>query len=99
MISNIITEPIKVICKKTNGSLKLMKGCEYEATLLCSTNWGRRSLQIKNVGFYDANNFILNDGKPVTDLNDFSVKENKQLDCSLNNYTNCQNPKNAIGAK
>jgi len=84
--AQIIKEPIKVICKKTNGSLKLIKGEEYDALSL-STYWSRRYLNIKNVGRYQLSNFTLKNGETLDNMQDFSVVKPKSLNCEDVDYT------------
>jgi hypothetical protein len=86
MTGNIIKNNIKVICKKTNGSLKLVKGGEYEITRL-TTIFGKRCVNIQNLGSYKVDNFVLEDGQPVSNLNDFYTEIPEIIDCEHKNYT------------
>jgi hypothetical protein len=67
-------EPLKVVCVKTGGSVKLIKGATYLANSLFSNSRSDiKTVQLKNLGSYHATHFKYND-KSLNDEPDFIIE-------------------------
>lgn len=83
-------DPLKVVCVKTGGSKKLIKGAIYLAISLRTNNWQnitpkKRSISLKYGGTYSSDFFTIN-GENFDNKPDFNMVNRKVLSATTD-YT------------